>query len=340
MEFGVFDHLDRGDTTVETHYRDRLDIIEACERVGMRSYHVAEHHLSELGMAPSPNVFLSAVAQRTRRLRFGPMIYATPMYHPLRLLEEIGMLDQMSGGRLEMGFGRGAVAAEIRFFGVEPKESEASYNELVAFVMKGLADGAVTVPEEGGKLRHLPLAIPSLQRPHPPLWYGVHQPPSAERAARTGMNILSLDTVAETRACTDAYRRVWTELHGKAALPMMGLGRFLVVNKDPKQALEAARRAYRRWYQNFTYLSSRMGFPHFHHRSKEFDGMIEEGRAVAGTPETVAEFIDGQMRDAGTNFFVGQFAFGNLTREEMLESVSLFGREVMPVLAGREAVAA
>src|SRR5713226_7790693 len=102
MDFGVFDHLDLGGGPPERFYRERLEIVGACERAGFYAYHVAEHHLTPLGMAPSPSVFLAAVAQRTRRLRFGPMVYVAPLYHRLRLLEEICMLDPMSGGRLEI----------------------------------------------------------------------------------------------------------------------------------------------------------------------------------------------------------------------------------------------
>ena len=106
-------------------------------------------------MAPSPSVFLAAVAQRTKRLRLGPMIYAAPLYHPLRLLQEICMLDQMSAGRLEMGFGRGAAAAEIRFFDVDPAQTEKMYEEVVGFILEGLREGAVTVSEEGGRKRRI-----------------------------------------------------------------------------------------------------------------------------------------------------------------------------------------
>src|ERR1700680_2470127 len=103
MEFGVFDHLDRTDQALGDYYSARLPIIEAYDRLGFFCYPVAEHHATPLGMAPSPSVFLAAVAQRTRRLRFGPLVYALPLYHPLRLIEEICMLDQMSGGRFELG---------------------------------------------------------------------------------------------------------------------------------------------------------------------------------------------------------------------------------------------
>src|ERR671918_127906 len=112
MEFGVFDHLDRGEVPLKEFYESRLELIEAYDQAGFYAYHVAEHHATPLGMAPSPSVFLAAVAQRSRRLRFGPLVYALPLHHPLRLIEEICMVDQMSGGRLEMGFGRGSAPPE------------------------------------------------------------------------------------------------------------------------------------------------------------------------------------------------------------------------------------
>jgi alkanesulfonate monooxygenase SsuD/methylene tetrahydromethanopterin reductase-like flavin-dependent oxidoreductase (luciferase family) len=108
MEFGVFDHLDRYPESLADYYEDRLKIAEAYDRAGFYAYHLAEHHATPLGMAPSPSVFLAAVAQRTQRLRFGPLVWPMPLHHPLRLIEEICMLDQLSGGRLELGFGRGA----------------------------------------------------------------------------------------------------------------------------------------------------------------------------------------------------------------------------------------
>jgi alkanesulfonate monooxygenase SsuD/methylene tetrahydromethanopterin reductase-like flavin-dependent oxidoreductase (luciferase family) len=332
MEFGVFDHLDLGDRPHEQFYRERLQIVEAYERAGFYSYHVAEHHLTPLGMAPSPSVFLAAVAQRTRRLRFGPMVTVAPLYHPLRLLEEIGMLDQMSGGRLEMAFGRGALGAEVRFFDVDPAQSEKAFQEIVGFVLEGLREGAVSVSEEGGKKRRLALAIPPLQKPHPPLWYGIHSPQAAERAARLGMSVMGLDVASQVRVCSDRFAAVWKETHGEAPLPRIGLGRFVVVGKNAKDARAAARRAYKRWYESFTFLSSLMGVSHRHSRPPEFDAIAEDGRAFAGDPEGVAGYVRAQLAEAGANYFVGQFAFGNLTQEETLRSIGLFAGEVTTLL--------
>ena len=103
MKFGIFDHLDAAGPLAQFDERLRLTSLRAA---GIHALHVAEHHATPLGMAPSPSVFLAAVAQRTKTLRFGPLVY-TALYHPLRLTDEICMLDQMSGGRLELGVGRG-----------------------------------------------------------------------------------------------------------------------------------------------------------------------------------------------------------------------------------------
>jgi alkanesulfonate monooxygenase SsuD/methylene tetrahydromethanopterin reductase-like flavin-dependent oxidoreductase (luciferase family) len=108
LEFGIFDHLDDNGIPLADLFETRLKLTELYDRAGFRSYHIAEHHSTPLGMAPSPSVFLAAVAQRTKRLRFGPLLYVTPMYHPLRVAEEVVMLDHMSRGRFELGLGRGA----------------------------------------------------------------------------------------------------------------------------------------------------------------------------------------------------------------------------------------
>src|SRR5499427_11123681 len=116
MKFGVFDHLDRNDLALRDYYESRLRIAEAYDKHGFYAYHIAEHHSTPLGMAASPSVFLAAVAQRTQRLRFGPLVYALPLYHPLRMIEEICMLDQLSQGRFELGVGRGISPIETSFF--------------------------------------------------------------------------------------------------------------------------------------------------------------------------------------------------------------------------------
>src|SRR5467141_3559995 len=212
MKFGVFDHLDLGDRPHERFYRERLEIVEAYERAGFYSYHVAEHHLTPLGMAPSPSVFLAAVAERTTRLRFGPLVWPMPLHHPLRLIEEICMLDQLSGGRLEIGFGRGAAPIELEYYGVDPRDAQEIYAEAVELVLAGLTHKVLDFKGRRFSFSGVPMEIEPLQKPHPPIWYGVHAPESAERAARRNLNVVSLDPPNETRLAMERYRTIWRQV--------------------------------------------------------------------------------------------------------------------------------
>ena len=127
MRFGVFDHIEPvPGLRLDQIYRERLIQIERLDAAGFYAYHLAEHHTPAVhSLAPSQNVFLGRVAQRTRRLRFGPCVYVLPLHHPLRLIEEISMLDNLSDGRLEIGVGRGGVM-EAYFWGQEA-DSETNY---------------------------------------------------------------------------------------------------------------------------------------------------------------------------------------------------------------------
>jgi len=333
MEFGVFDHLDRGDLPLKEYYEERLKVIEAYDRGGFYSYHVAEHHSTPLGMAPSPSVFLAAVAQRTRRLRFGPMVYALPFYHPIRLIEEICMLDQISGGRLEMGFGRGASPIELGLYGQNPADSQRIYEESLELILRGLSEKVLNFKGEFFSYDNVPMELEPLQKPHPPIWYGVHSPESAERAARSGLHIMSLDAAHETRSFTDRYREVWQETHGGTqGMPKMGIGRFIVVAESDNEALSIARRAYLKWHRSFNHLYNVRGGRPRHPRPPDFDSVMETGLGYAGTAKSVSAFLQSQLAESGSTYLVGQFAFGDLSLSETLHSIELFTRHAMPEL--------
>src|SRR5256712_13254917 len=148
MQFGVFDHMDASGEPLAELFENRLKLDEAYDRIGLHALHVAEHHSTPLGMSPSPSVFLALAAQRTERLRIGPLVYTLPLYHPLRLAEEICTLDQLSGGRLELGVGRGVSPLEIACFGVDPAKSQAMYPQASQAVMKALASRSRSFPGE------------------------------------------------------------------------------------------------------------------------------------------------------------------------------------------------
>jgi alkanesulfonate monooxygenase SsuD/methylene tetrahydromethanopterin reductase-like flavin-dependent oxidoreductase (luciferase family) len=336
LEFGVFDHLDRNDLPLSAFYEERLKVIEAFDRHGFYAYHLAEHHFTPLGMAPSPSVFLSAISQRTRRLRFGTFVYVLPAHHPLRVLEEICMLDHMSGGRIEIGFGRGSVPYEISYYGQSAEERQEIYAERLELIMKAFTATTLNWDGRYDQFRDVPMEMSSLQKPHPPLWYGAHSPDSAERAARKKLNIVTNDMPDNTRAIVARYRQVWADVQGgqsDAAPPKIGMVRFVVVAETDAEALAIARRAYLRWRASFGYAWELNGaVPQSPLNVESFDTLIKQGQAIAGSPETVCRFLASQTEQSGINYIVGQFCFGDLTLDEMLRSVNLFASEVMPAL--------
>jgi alkanesulfonate monooxygenase SsuD/methylene tetrahydromethanopterin reductase-like flavin-dependent oxidoreductase (luciferase family) len=332
MEFGIFDHLDRSDLPLNEFYEARLKLIEAYEQAGFYAYHVAEHHSTPIGMAPSPSVFLSAIAQRTKTLRFGPMVYALPLHHPLRLIEEICMVDQLSGGRLDIGFGRGSSPTEVSFYGQDPAKAQNIYTEARALILEGLTHKTLTFEGKFFSFKDIPMELEPLQKPHPPMWYGVHSLEAAERAAHQCLNLVSLDSAKDTRAYNDRYRQVWRELHGKDPTLKLGLSRFVVIAENGRDALATAVRAYPIWHRHFYYLYSLKGGKPTHPRPDTFDKMMEIGHATAGDPDEVTKFLRAQMDESAANYLVGQFAFGDLSLGESLRSVELFSKYVMPRL--------
>ena len=334
MEFGVFDHLDHGNIPLEAYYETRLRIVEMYDRGGFYGYHVAEHHATPLGMAPSPSVFLAAVAQRTETLRFGPMVYALPLYHPLRLAEEICMLDQMSGGRLELGFGRGASPLEIDIFGPNPKDAQNIYQESLEIILMALKDHHVNYQGKFYSLNDVPVALTPKQLPHPPMWYGIHAVESAARAGTDDLNVISLDTAVDTGPMVAAYKDARRAAGHQGPLePKIGIGRFVVVGETDEIALSVARRAYRVWHKSFNYLFNHRGAAGpKHQRPSEFDAMAALGRAVAGSPETVINVLRKEMMVSDANYLVGQFVFGDMSSSEAESSVGMFIDSVLPVL--------
>ncbi len=131
LTFGIFDWLDDARRGLAETWEERLRMLEYADRAGFFAYHLAEHHGTPLSTAPSPNLFFTLLAKRTTRLRFGPMVYLLPMYHPVRLIEEICLLDQVSGGRFELGVGRPASPHEAALYGVEMAEARAAAHETI-----------------------------------------------------------------------------------------------------------------------------------------------------------------------------------------------------------------
>ena len=334
MKFGVFDHLDASGAPLAQFYEHRLRLAEAYDRIGIHALHIAEHHATPLGMSPSPSVFLSAVAQRTKRLRFGPLVYTLALYHPLRLADEICMLDQLSGGRFQLGVGRGVSPIEIEYFGFDPAQSQAMYLEAYQVILQALRGGRLNFEGSYYRFKDVPLHLTPFQNPHPPIWYGLSNPESAEFAADNKFNVVSNAAPKAVRVITDRYRAEWAKKgNDPKRIPCIGMARHVVIADTDATALKLARRAYARWWESFNYLWALRGLkPPFTTYTADFDAVLANGQAIVGAPDTVRETIAAQAKEAGLNYMLLRFAFGDLTLEESMRSVDLFASLVQPAL--------
>ena len=337
MEFGIFDHMDHGGQgSLSQFYEDRLGIVELYDQSGIYAYHLAEHHANPLGMAPSPNIFLSAVAQRTKKLRFGPLVYCLPLYHPIRLLEEICMLDQMSGGRLEMGVGRGISPIELNYWGIKYDDGPLIYKEVFDLITKGISDNKLNHNGSSFQINDMPMNLSLIQQPHPPLWYGVANPSSVEWPAEKGLNIITNQPVEKAKQITSGYKEVWSRLgRDEDNLPFLGMTRYIVISEDSKKAKKLADRAYPKWRKSFMSLWDLHGkkpvgvtYP------ETFSELSDAGQGIAGNPSEILDKISLEIESADINYFVARFAFGDLQLDEVRESIELFSEKIMPELKG------
>ena len=337
ITLGLFDWVDAdGVRGTGQLYRERLDLLADAESDGFDVYHLAEHHGTPLGLVPSPSVFLAAAAMRTTRIRLCPLVYVLPMYHPVRLAEEIAMLDQLSAGRLEVGFGKGGNPYELLAYEIEPGQAQRLYDEAFGTVLRILQTGAVPSTE---------LPILTLQRPHPPIWYPSSNPQSVPQLGKKGINTIlgfsfKSPTIQETRlrrdeyfagvAAADAAGEIATGGAG-APTPRFGIMRNIYVGDSDRTARDRAIAAMEVFYEQFTTMWRRHADIRFT-GPQDFASAIDEGLVIAGSAATVRERLTEIMQATGCNHFAGAFAFGSLSYAEARSSLARFAQEVAPAL--------
>jgi alkanesulfonate monooxygenase SsuD/methylene tetrahydromethanopterin reductase-like flavin-dependent oxidoreductase (luciferase family) len=331
MKYAIFDHMDGAGTPLHRQYEDRLQFIALCDRLGYFCYHLAEHHGTPLGYAPSPAIFLASAAQRSKRMRLGPLLFVLPIYHPVRAYEEICMLDQLSGGRLELGLGRGSMPYEIAMYGDDPATAQARYLENFEIIRQAFSQDEVSFQGKHISIERFPVRIHPLQRPHPPLWYATTKPDSAPWAAQNGANIMMLGAIDNARVVSERYRQEWDRLGRDAsALPNIGITRHVVVADTDAEAIAIGRRAYKPWRESMAMLWKEAGtaFPIGHVYPDTFDELLKLGNGAAGAPRTVRDILNAQAAHAGLNYLACQLYFGDMAPHEASHSASLFAGQV------------
>jgi alkanesulfonate monooxygenase SsuD/methylene tetrahydromethanopterin reductase-like flavin-dependent oxidoreductase (luciferase family) len=327
MKFGIFDHIDANGMAVGVQYAQRLRLVELYEKLGFYCYHLTEHHATDLGMASSPSVFLAAASQHTRTIKLGTLVYLLPLHHPVRLLEEIGMLDQLTGGRFQLGVGRGGQPAEHSRFGLAEEDLGPMFEEALEILQQGLAGDLRAHQGKYYALPEVPLRIRPVQKPHPPIWYGTASSHRNQWAAQHNVNLLCLIPNARSREVFDDYRTKLAAL-GKPE-PCIGLARQLIVAPTDAEAERIAERAWQPFVRSFNWLVERLGRPAFP-IAQTFAGAVDMGLAFAGSPAAVRDFVGRARDEAAANYLALEVAFGDISEEEATQTATLFANEVMP----------
>jgi alkanesulfonate monooxygenase SsuD/methylene tetrahydromethanopterin reductase-like flavin-dependent oxidoreductase (luciferase family) len=338
VQFGIFDHLDYGGAGLGAFFESRLKLVELIEQQGFYGYHLAEHHCTPLGAVPSPSVFLASAIQRTSRIMLGPLVYVLPLYHPLRLYEEVCMLDHLSNGRLMLGVGRGGALLEHERYGIDPATASARYHEAFAVLMRAFKEDVLNFEGEFFHYKDYLVQAQPVQRPHPPIWYGAPSADAIMWGVSRGINVVSLGPAARAKEIADRYRKEWADLGRRSsALPRIGVTRHIVVAETDAEAERLARRAYGPWREAIEYLwkHARTDFVLKAIYPRTFEELADIGHGIAGSPATVRAYLEQLERETGVNYVLGQMIFGDMSFDEAASSLRLFGREVMPAFVKR-----
>ena len=346
MKIGLFDHIEDGARPLTTLFDERLQFAEAADAAGFYCLHLAEHHATPLNMVPVPGVFMGALARATKRMRIGPLVYLLPLYSPLRLIEEICMLDHLSYGRLDVGVGRGVSPYELKYHKVEHDDSRDIFIDAFKCLSAGLVTDTLTYKGEHYVYENVPIALRPLQQPHPPFWYASSNEIGSTWAGEHGLHFVTLGPMATAKTNIDAFKEALAKrgapAQPKAEFPggaVIGVQRHIFVADTDAEAHRFAKPAmevhlanlnWLRAKHGVTGLTSRLNVP----RGATYEDCVERrhrDRRLAGRP--CARRSSGRSRELGVNYLLTYLFLGTMSLADALRSLDLFSAEVMPHLA-------
>jgi len=344
MKVGLFDHVERSDRPLSVQYDERFEFVALADEAGFYCYHVAEHHCTPLNMVPVPGVYLGALARLTRRIRLGPLVYLLPLYSPLRLIEEICMLDHLSRGRLEIGIGRGVSPFELGYHRIDPAKSREIFMDAFACLRSGLLNDPFSHTGPYYNYADVPMPLRPLQQPHPPFWYGSSNAVGATWAGEQGLHFTANGATTLARGNIAAFRQA-LDRRGGPAWPRAGFAggavigalRHIVVADTDAEALAIARPAFEHHLASLNWLRSTRASTEFTdrlgvHGGVSFEEYVDNGMVVAGSPPTVEAKLVAQAGELDINYLLAYLFFGTMTYADARRSLVLFSSEVMPAL--------
>jgi alkanesulfonate monooxygenase SsuD/methylene tetrahydromethanopterin reductase-like flavin-dependent oxidoreductase (luciferase family) len=359
LDFAFWDAFPH--TSTGTQIADELDwhirLAQRIEELGWHSYFVIEHQNAPMGTS-SPTVYLTAIARETSKLRVGAMMWQLPFYNPLRLAQDVALLDQLSRGRVEFGTGIGVHEHEFIRWGVDYYQRAKISEEVLQVVKMAWTQDEVTFQ---GNYFQFDEALPHpkpFQQPYPPIWAAVHSDASVEFAARNNYHVAkNLDTDDVVAGKFALYRRIWNESGHAGPMPRQFLMRTVHVAPTDEQAHAEAREFVAAGAERVgggPIAQTRIGWGS-HSRgmgadseradnkargqtmaaaARDYQFNIDNGLAIVGSPETVIERLQAGQERLGYNVFCTNHQIGRMPRELVDRSIELFGKEVIPAFQG------
>ncbi|MGH7870815.1 MAG: LLM class flavin-dependent oxidoreductase, partial [Candidatus Binatia bacterium] len=337
MRFGTFSYNQARPWVAEKQaFEELLEQILLTEKTGFDEAWFAEHHHSDYGMLASPNLMIATLARCTQRLRFGNLVSVLPLYDPMRLAEECGMLDILTNGRLNVGLGRGVPKDDMKHR-LDRDTAQARFEEGIEILLRAWTGETFSYSGKAWGYEEISCRPLPLQKPHPPIYYGASSPESPAMVARRGWNLaLSRQPLANCAQAIKSYRAERAKhmnLTGNGDVIMV---RDIYVADSDEQAWREAGPEIARFWQLATDnvwrgdAVSLESLPKYTERYAYFPGgltlekMNEWGTSLIGSPETVLKQARSMIETAKPDSLVGMFSFGGLKHEQVMHSIELF----------------
>jgi alkanesulfonate monooxygenase SsuD/methylene tetrahydromethanopterin reductase-like flavin-dependent oxidoreductase (luciferase family) len=345
MHFGLFNLMTQRDKakTPREIYAEMADQVRVAEDIGFEIAWFAEHHFSNYCLCPSPLTMSTYMAARTKRIKLGPAVIVVPLYEPIRMLEDIGLLDQLSDGRAVLGFGTGYQEYEFHKFGVDLKKGREIFLETMDLVEAYLKGDPVSFNGQKIKLPETYFSVRTIQKRPPVYVAGLTtdmetQRRSVERGyvpfVTTGWN-----TVNVIRQIKDKLRETYVAAGGETARMPFAIQRYVFVSHDRDDVLKAAdgARYVRRIAQAMRNKYGELDGAYLKETPAADEPPLEEiaERTLMGDPETVAEKLCADITALEPSHMSLFMAIPGVAQHKTLRSMEMFGKEVLPLVEKR-----
>jgi alkanesulfonate monooxygenase SsuD/methylene tetrahydromethanopterin reductase-like flavin-dependent oxidoreductase (luciferase family) len=331
----VFEFLpeltDQSRHNVSEYIGQYLSLWERDEALGFYGIFFSEHHFGG-SFSSSPNLLIAATAARTKTIRLGVMGVVVPYYTAARVIEEIGLLDQLSGGRLEIGTAVG-VPQELAKLGLTMDQAREIYNEIMEVMDATLETGIANYHGKHFRYDNLRLLPRPAQTPHPPKWSTVVSADTARRAARRKSKVCTgFSSTEQVREVFEAYIAESQSMGQIADGDHLGLRRRVIVSESESEANMMSQSAAER-YKKFVANDSRIKFSPVPDAPRQGGGgfSVSDDEFISGTPIQVADKIIEQCRRTGARHFLAVLHWG-AELAEVRSAHELFGQQVIPIL--------